>query len=532
MRVPLWKKRFHGSSRDTKIYDRCEFPLMLDLDRERGKGADDEQRPVLGIVVVPVDELGTFLEISAGKESKVLPPPDVLLHKRYKTFVAFVGFLVCIVLCFTAEKLCLGQHLLARDHVEMVEHHKPCRDPTVTPHAYMSGRAIKVAAPNVPVSENSTAVELLGELKKKLGDLCKPDAELRLLQVSSHKVLKVGYKRFCLISNADERINNQKCCTFRAEEWKLHVYMSMGRPFYLRNLDIIASLFEVPTAQGHYVNCIECTDVNHKITRQESFYDLQLEVKGCKDVYASFDKFVGVVNDKYHARSYGMQLQLKRFEYDSTRGNVIKIYDRFPLMLDLDRERGKYLSPNADKSVCNLYVLHRYGISKRADDEQRPVLGIVVVPVDELGTFVELSAGKESKVLPPPDVLLHKRYKTFVAFVGCLIEPVCIVLCFTAEKLCLGQHLLARDHVENGGANVESSMKKEMKEKKTTTKRTMKQKQKTKKKQQKLKNGKKRKTPQTMPRSNSNATCVYVRKSYKSAMWSELERQTQNYVLH
>ncbi|EFJ19093.1 hypothetical protein SELMODRAFT_419402 [Selaginella moellendorffii] len=499
MRVPLWKKRFHGSSRDTKVWD-----------------LDDEQRSVLGIVVVPVDELGTFLEISAGKESKVLPPPDVLLHKRYKTFVAFVGFLiepVCIVLCFTAEKLCLGQHLLARDHVEMVEikwngglanvessmkkkkktkrkktqkqktkekkqklkSGKKRKTPQTMPRSNSNAACVyvrksyknlywqpsrskqhsyndvvqgvaeelelddpsQVTAHNVPVSENSTAVELLGELKKKLGDLCKPDAELRLLQVSSHKVLK--------ISNADERINNQKCCTFRAEEWKF-VYMSMGRPFYLRNLDIIASRFEVPTAQGHYVNCIECTDVNHKITRQESFYgELWIHLKvtllcqnAKKEIY-----FLDFPPD--------LQLQLKRFEYDSTRGNVIKIYNRFPLMLDLDRERGKYLSPNADKSVCNLYVLYRYGISKRADDEQRPVLGIVVVPVDELGTFVELSAGKESKVLPPPDVLLHKRYKTFVAFVGCLIEPVCIVLCFTAEKLCLGQHLLARDHVENGG---------------------------------------------------------------------------------
>nr|GEZ73007.1 ubiquitin carboxyl-terminal hydrolase 12-like isoform X2 [Tanacetum cinerariifolium] len=30
----------------------------------------------------------------------------------------------------------------------------------------------------------------------------------------------------------------------------------------------------------------------------------------------------------------------------------------FPLELDLDREDGKYLSPDADKSVRNLYTLH------------------------------------------------------------------------------------------------------------------------------------------------------------------------------
>uniref|UniRef100_A0A0V0IYF8 ubiquitinyl hydrolase 1 n=1 Tax=Solanum chacoense TaxID=4108 RepID=A0A0V0IYF8_SOLCH len=39
---------------------------------------------------------------------------------------------------------------------------------------------------------------------------------------------------------------------------------------------------------------------------------------------------------------------------------MVKINDRyeFPLQLDLDRENGKYLSPDADRSVRNLYTLH------------------------------------------------------------------------------------------------------------------------------------------------------------------------------
>lgn len=38
-----------------------------------------------------------------------------------------------------------------------------------------------------------------------------------------------------------------------------------------------------------------------------------------------------------------------------------QINDRyeFPLELDLDRDNGKYLSPEADRSVRNLYMLHR-----------------------------------------------------------------------------------------------------------------------------------------------------------------------------
>ncbi|KAI3696827.1 hypothetical protein L6452_29403 [Arctium lappa] len=137
----------------------------------------------------------------------------------------------------------------------------------------------------------------------------------------------------------------------------------------------IQKLFE-----GHHMNYIECINVDFKSTRKESFYDLQLDVKGCQDVYASFDKYVEVErlegDNKYHAEEHGLQdarkgvlfidfppvlqLQLKRFEYDFMRDTMVKINDRyeFPLELDLDREDGKYLSPDADKSVRNLYTLH------------------------------------------------------------------------------------------------------------------------------------------------------------------------------
>ncbi|XP_028946225.1 ubiquitin C-terminal hydrolase 13-like isoform X5 [Malus domestica] len=137
----------------------------------------------------------------------------------------------------------------------------------------------------------------------------------------------------------------------------------------------IQQLFE-----GHYRNYIECFNVDYKSTWKESFYDLQLDVKGCRDVYASFSKFLEVKrlegDNKYHSEELGLQdakkgvlfidfppvlqLQLKRFEYDFMRDTTVKINDRyeFPLQLDLDRENGKYLSPESDKSVRNLYTLH------------------------------------------------------------------------------------------------------------------------------------------------------------------------------
>ncbi|XP_020095661.1 ubiquitin carboxyl-terminal hydrolase 12-like isoform X3 [Ananas comosus] len=132
--------------------------------------------------------------------------------------------------------------------------------------------------------------------------------------------------------------------------------------------------------EGHQISYIECLNVDFKSTRKESFYDLQLDVKGCRDIYASFDKYVEEEklegDNKYHAEQHGLQdakkgvlfldfppvlqLQLKRFEYDFLRDMMVKINDRyeFPLQLDLDRDNGKYLSPEADRRVRNVYTLH------------------------------------------------------------------------------------------------------------------------------------------------------------------------------
>ncbi|PWZ27498.1 Ubiquitin carboxyl-terminal hydrolase 12 [Zea mays] len=65
-----------------------------------------------------------------------------------------------------------------------------------------------------------------------------------------------------------------------------------------------------------------------------------------------------------------LQLQLKRFEYDYMRDSMVKINDRyeFPLQLDLDRDGGKYIAPNADRMFLFIVVgymvvttMHSYG---------------------------------------------------------------------------------------------------------------------------------------------------------------------------
>ncbi|GLJ42235.1 hypothetical protein SUGI_0874260 [Cryptomeria japonica] len=137
----------------------------------------------------------------------------------------------------------------------------------------------------------------------------------------------------------------------------------------------IQKLFE-----GHLRNCIECIGMDYKSTNQERFYDLQLDVRGCMDVYSSLDKYIQVEklegDNQYKVENVGfqdarketrfadfppiLQLHLKRFEYDNTRNLLAKINDRyeFPLELDLDKDDGRYLSSDADRSVRNLYSLY------------------------------------------------------------------------------------------------------------------------------------------------------------------------------
>ncbi|CAI9774541.1 unnamed protein product [Fraxinus pennsylvanica] len=132
--------------------------------------------------------------------------------------------------------------------------------------------------------------------------------------------------------------------------------------------------------EGHHMDFIECINVNYKSTRRGLFYDLQLDVKGRRDIYAALDKYVEEEclkgDNKYHAGSYGLQdakkgllfndfppilqIHLKRFEYDFIRDTMVKLNDyfEFPLELDLDIEGGKYLSPEAERGDRNLYTLH------------------------------------------------------------------------------------------------------------------------------------------------------------------------------
>eukprot|EP00808_Paulinella_micropora_P027764 g31648.t1 len=102
---------------------------------------------------------------------------------------------------------------------------------------------------------------------------------------------------------------------------------------------------------------IDCLNVNYRSTRKEEFYDLQLDVKGIKDLQSSLRQYVAIERmdgrNQYRAEGFGLQdakkgvrflkfppilqIQLKRFAFDFEFGDTAKVNDRFefPLRLDL-----------------------------------------------------------------------------------------------------------------------------------------------------------------------------------------------------
>jgi ubiquitin carboxyl-terminal hydrolase 7 len=96
---------------------------------------------------------------------------------------------------------------------------------------------------------------------------------------------------------------------------------------------------------GKMESYIRCVNVNYESRRGEEFWDLQLNVKGNRDLRGSFEEFVAVEmmegDNQYRAEGLGLQdaekgvrfltfppvlhLQLKRFEYDFNRDAIVKV---------------------------------------------------------------------------------------------------------------------------------------------------------------------------------------------------------------
>ena len=129
--------------------------------------------------------------------------------------------------------------------------------------------------------------------------------------------------------------------------------------------------------EGHTTTYIECLDVSYSSSRDESFLDLQLDVRGCHNVHASFERFVEVEqldgDNAYEAEGFGLQrarkgvrftslppvlqLQLKRFEFDSAHGGMQKLNDRYEFPVELDLCSFVHAPSGQPPTDCR-YALH------------------------------------------------------------------------------------------------------------------------------------------------------------------------------
>ncbi|ORX87688.1 cysteine proteinase [Anaeromyces robustus] len=137
--------------------------------------------------------------------------------------------------------------------------------------------------------------------------------------------------------------------------------------------------------KGKMKSYIKCINVDYTSSRVEDYYDIQLNVKGCKNVIQSFDEYIDVETlegeNKYMAEGYGLQdaqkgvifqsfppvlqLHLKRFEYDFEHDAMVKNNDRFeyPEILNLSKYLENY---NNEDLPENDYIL--YGVLVHSGD--------------------------------------------------------------------------------------------------------------------------------------------------------------------
>ncbi|XP_060521700.1 ubiquitin carboxyl-terminal hydrolase 7 isoform X3 [Cylas formicarius] len=127
--------------------------------------------------------------------------------------------------------------------------------------------------------------------------------------------------------------------------------------------------------EGKMLSYIRCKNVDYSSTRSETFYDIQLNIKGKKNIYESFKDYIAKEtldgDNKYDAGEHGLQeaekgvifssfppvlhLHLMRFQYDPVTDSSVKFNDRFEFY---DRiQLDEFLQEKDPNDPAN-YTLH------------------------------------------------------------------------------------------------------------------------------------------------------------------------------
>ena len=196
---------------------------------------------------------------------------------------------------------------------------------------------------------------------------------------------------------------------------------------------------------GKMKSYIKCTNVDFESSRIEDFYDIQLNVKNCKNLKDSFTDYCSVEtlegDNAYFAQGFGLQtakkgvifksfppvlhLQLKRFDYDMINDRFIKINDRheFGFELDLDEfiedddtaEKVKQhyklqavLVHSGDLNAGHYYVIARPTLNSkwyRFDDDK-------VFPVSDAEILEENFGGELPAQATAPRIKMGSKFFT------------------------------------------------------------------------------------------------------------------------
>ncbi|CEG37976.1 hypothetical protein F444_18119 [Plasmopara halstedii] len=166
----------------------------------------------------------------------------------------------------------------------------------------------------------------------------------------------------------------------------------------------IQKLFE-----GKVRSFVQCVNVEFQSFRDECFYDLQLDVKGCKDLMQSFRKYVEVEllegDNQYEAEGHGKQdakkgiefltlppvlnIQLKRFEYDPMRDGMVKVHDRFeyPKTLVLDEFIAQ--KDEKTKNDTSRYCYHLHSVLVHSGDVHGGHYYVFIRPGKQIATSTD-----------------------------------------------------------------------------------------------------------------------------------------------